>query len=134
MQKLIHKFESHYHNMKIFYTFLVLFLISIKSYSQTNCNQLPTSFSSYNVALNLVNNAKFSFVDYLNTNNSVVMQGAKYFSCDNRTGFLIVGVNGQRYIYQGVPINVWNNFKKAGSYGSFYNTYIKNNYQLRLVR
>jgi hypothetical protein len=118
--------------MKIFYTFLVLFLISINSYSQTNCNQLPTSFSNYNEALKLVYNAKFSFVDNLNTSNSTVIQGAKYYSCDNRTGFLIVGVNGQRYIYQGVPINVWNNFKKASSYGSYYNFYIKNYYQLNL--
>jgi hypothetical protein len=119
--------------MKIFYTILILFFVSINSYSQNNCNQLPSSFSSYNEALNLVGNAKFSFVDYLNTSNSTAVQGAKYYSCDNRNGFLIIGVNNQRYIYQGVPINVWNNFKRANSFGSFYNAYIKNNYQLRLA-
>ncbi|MBC7523659.1 MAG: KTSC domain-containing protein [Flavobacterium sp.] len=118
--------------MKIFYTLLLLFLISNNSYSQNNCDQLPYSFSSYNEALKLVGNAKFSFVDYLNTSKSTVIQGAKYYSCDNKSGFMIIGVNNQRYIHQGVPINVWNNFKTAGSFGSFYNIYIKNNYQLSL--
>ena len=120
--------------MKIFFTLLLLFFISINSYSQTDCDQLPTTFSSYNQALNLVSNANFSFIDNVNTSRSTVIQGAKYFSCDNRSGFLIIGVNNQRYIYQGVPINVWNNFKTASSFGSFYNSYIKNNYQLRLAR
>jgi hypothetical protein len=118
--------------MKIYSITLLLLILSLGSYSQTNCNQLPSSFSSYNEALNLIGNAKFSFVDYLNTSKSTVIKGAKYYSCDNRSGFIIIGVNNQRYIYQGVPINVWNNFKIASSFGTFYNSYIKNQYQLKI--
>ena len=119
--------------MKIFFTLLLLSFFAINSFSQNNCNQLPSSFSSYNEALNLVGSTKFSFVDYLNTSNSRVIQGAKYYSCDNRSGFLILGVNNLRYIHQNVPIYVWNNFKRATSFGSFYTTYIRNNYQLKLI-
>lgn len=118
--------------MKIYSIFLILYFFSCDGYAQNNCKELPSSFSNYNEALNLVGNAKFSFVDYLNTSKSTIIKGAKYYSCDYQIGYLIIGVNNQRYIYQGVPVNVWNNFKKAKSFGSFYTNYIRNNYQLKL--
>ncbi len=36
--------------------------------------------------------------------------------------------NHTEYEYT-IPIKVWESFKNAGSYGSYWNTYIKNNYQ-----
>jgi hypothetical protein len=41
----------------------------------------------------------------------------------------VVLVNHTEYEYWQIPRSLWNRFKAAGSYGSFWNTYIKNVYQ-----
>lgn len=50
-------------------------------------------------------------------------------------GMLIVDmINYGRYEYRQVPQDMWERFKKATSYGSFYNTYIKGVYQFNRLR
>jgi len=56
-------------------------------------------------------------------------------SYDDKTKVLIVDmVNFGRYSYRDVPLTMWNRFKSAASYGSFYNTYIKGVYQFTRLR
>ncbi|MGF7231165.1 KTSC domain-containing protein [Arachidicoccus sp.] len=58
---------------------------------------------------------------------------ALLYSCDGNKGFLIVKLKGKKYIYKDVPKNVWNRFKTAKSFGSYYDHYIKHYYQLHLL-
>lgn len=56
-------------------------------------------------------------------------------SYDDKTQVLIVDmVNFGRYSYRQIPMSLWTRFKSAASYGSFYNTYIKNVYQYTKLR
>ncbi len=106
--------------------------IPILGYSQTNCKDLPKTFYSYNEAIDKVRNAKYSYVDNVNTARSSFVNGASYYSCDGQYGFLIIGINNRTFIHNGLPKKVWLSFKSASSFGTFYNQNIRNKYRLTL--
>ena len=102
------------------------------SFSQRNCNDLPGQFSTYSQALYEVRNAKFSYSDQMNTSKSSFITGASYFSCDGKSGYMIIRLNNKDYIHQGLPKHVWLSFKRAESLGSFYSKNIRYNYRFKL--
>lgn len=118
--------------MKLYRRLLIVcfLLVPLIGSSQTNCNTLPKIFNSYSEAVSKVKSAQFSHVDYVNTARSSVITSASYYSCDGEKGFLIVGINNRPYIHTGIPNNLWQDFKKARSFGSFYNSYIRNRYSV----
>lgn len=61
------------------------------------------------------------------------VRGASYHSCDKKFGYFIIKTDKRSYIYKDLPINIWNSFKKASSFGSYYDRNIKNRYQLYLT-
>ncbi len=112
---------------------LILFVfLSHTAYTQS-CKNLPRSFSTYNKAINLVKSSEFKFTEFANTSNSSWITSAKYYSCDGNSGYFIYTTNrGYEYIHKGVPKPIWDGFKNASSKGSYYDRYIKGNYQLPL--
>ena len=100
--------------------------------AQIDCNNLPQNYSTYNKALSAVRGAKFNFVDNINTSRSSFINSASYYSCDNKFGFLIIGLQGREYIYKNLPKTIWIQFKQASSLGTYYNKYIKGRYTLVL--
>jgi hypothetical protein len=112
-------------------TIFFLFLIGITPvcYSQT-CNQLPTSFNSYKEAVKRIETATFKISESVNTSKSSWIRSAHYYSCEGKLGYFIFTTDTNKYIRKDVPIEVWNRFKAATSFGSFYDTYIKYKYQL----
>lgn len=111
---------------------LSLLLIPFLGCSQSNCNSLPKRFNSYSDAVYQLKNAHFSYVDNVNTSRSSFVTSANYYSCDGKTGFLIIGLKYKEYIHKDVPIKVWQQFKQASSFGQFYNRNIKGRYILYL--
>lgn len=97
-----------------------------------SCDNLSSRFSSYEQAVNAVKRSSFRFQDYRNMSSSGFIDYGKYYSCDNYKGFLILSLNRREYIYRSVPIQVWQNFKNANSFGNFYNYYIRKNANYRL--
>ncbi|MBW1613973.1 MAG: KTSC domain-containing protein [Deltaproteobacteria bacterium] len=116
---------------KIILLIFLISLISQISYSQ-DCKTLPTIFDSYQQATRLVKSSKFKIKETLDTSKSSWIRGATYYSCDGEEGFLILVTDDKEYIHQNVPINVWNGFKNASSFGSYYSRNIKGKYQLQL--
>ena len=110
--------------------FYLLFLVSISAYCQTDCNKLQSNFSSYNEAFKKIKSTTFKFTDYANTSKSSWIRGASFYSCDMKFGYLIIQTDDGNYIHKNVPTNIWNSFKHAKSFGSYYNKNIKNRYQL----
>jgi len=122
-------------NRRIWILLLVLWIgLPLVSFSQRNCKDLPAKFSTYSQALYEVRNAKFSYSDQLNTSGSSFITGARYFSCDGKSGYLIIGLNNKDYIHQGLPKQIWLSFKKAESLGSFYSKNIRYRYRLSVVQ
>jgi hypothetical protein len=109
--------------------FLLLF-ISSSAFAQVDCNALPINFTSYSDAVLKIKNAKFNFTENINTSRSSWVRGASYYSCDGKVGYLIIKTDRQNYIHKNLPITLWNGFKNANSFGTFYDRYIRNRYRL----
>ncbi len=132
----------HFYFILIF-AFIFIFSISEYSYSKDypffskaknsiDCEDVPNFFSSYQQAYNIVVNANFNYSDYINTWKSSWIESAEYYSCDGQTGFFIIHMKNGTYIHQDLPVEIWYAFKNAYSFGSFYSTYIRGNYRVRL--
>lgn len=119
-------------NKLIFLFTLTLISFFFSFAHKTNCDQIPTKFTSYKEASIKIKKSKFKVTDNVNTSNSSWISKASYYSCNGNTGFFIIIANGKEYIHKDVPFGVWKQFKTASSFGSFYNKSIKNKYTLRL--
>jgi len=113
---------------------LLVACIVFLSCSQLNCNDLPQSYRSYEEAVSTIRNAKFNLHEKIKTSKSSWIRGAEYYSCDNKTGYfiLILKTDSKEYIHNDMPVNVWESFKNAESFGKFYNTNIKHKYYFKL--
>lgn len=114
------------------YLFVIGVLLTLISCNTISCNELPTTFNNYEQALSEIKTTDFPFEDSVDTSRSSFIKSASFYSCDSKVGYLIIGIRNTEYIYQNVPISVWEEFKEAESFGRFYNENIKGNYQLIL--
>ena len=104
-----------------------LIVLTFYSYSQYNCSQ---KFSSYSSAKKYVENSNFQLKDETDCSASSWIREAKFYSCDSKFGYFKFKTNSKTYIHEKLPINVWYQFKNASSKGSFYNQFIKHKYRL----
>ncbi len=128
--------------MKYFAFVLTLFIASCNSNGKNqpdevttgkaSCNSLPSTFASYDAAVSAVESADFDFTDKANTSKSSWIRAARFYSCNSADGYFIIETDKGNYLHQGVPITVWESFKAADSFGSFYNANIKHQYRLVL--
>jgi hypothetical protein len=112
----------------------VIFLFqafAISSLAQ-NCASIPAHFNSYEQATSWVKDATFKFKESVNTSKSSWIRSASYYSCDGKVGYFIYSTDKQEYIHAGVPIEIWNGFKNADSFGSYYDHYIRKKYRFYL--
>jgi len=112
------------------FVFLVFWLT--QSCQSQSCEKLPSVFTSYTQAEQLISNATFKLKESTNTSESSWVRSAKFYSCDGVSGFFILGTDKKEYYHQKMPIEVWQGFKNATSFGSYYNQYIKNKYTLNI--
>jgi hypothetical protein len=111
--------------MKYFNFFLLLFISC-----SGNCDSISKNFSSYDEAISIIRSTDFIIEENIDTDSSWI-DSIEYYSCDEASGYLIVNTKkGKSYIHENVPIQVWNQFKNADSFGRFYNQNIKGNYYL----
>ena len=114
----------------------LLLLFSVILFSCKQNSELPKQFSSYDEAVNKVENANFSIVEEAETegkSENNFIESAKYYSNDNVNGFLILNFNCKEYIFDEVPITVWNDFKSSDDMGKHYNQFIRGKYILTLT-
>lgn len=113
-------------------TLSIILILSTFGCNAQNCDNLPVSFNSYAGATEIITNTSFILSDSIDTSKSSWIRSLKYFSCDNQVGFLMLKTDKKEYLFQNVPIHIWNDFKKADSYGEYYNDFIRGKYQLNL--
>ena len=114
------------------FLFVLFLFLSINTSSQ-NCKNIPAHFSSYKEAVSVIKSNSYKFTDYINTEKSSWMLSAFYFSCDGVSGYLIIRTKtNKEYLHKEVPLLVWYNFKRAESFGQYYNSNIKGRYKFDL--
>lgn len=125
LNKKINKIKN---NKKFIILITAFFIMSCGG----NCDSLDKSFTSYDNAIELVRATNFNIEDKVNTDSSWI-DSIEYYSCDEVVGYLIVNTKrGNSFIHKNVPIQLWNQFKNADSFGRFYNQRIKGSYYLSL--
>ena len=67
--------------------------------------------------------------EYLNTSKSSFVRGAWY---DEENDYMVINLSGTYYHYCSFPQLTWNSFSSASSFGSFYSSSIKGNYDCRI--
>ncbi len=107
-------------------------LFTIVASCGSNCEEIPTNFSNYSQATNVVLRSDFKLSEEANVSNSSWITSANYFSCDGLSGFFVIKMRNRTYIHQGMPYEVWANFKNADSKGHFYSRNIRGRYRLNL--
>lgn len=119
--------------MRMFVLLLSIWLVSL-SCSLHDCDNIPQVFSSYNEAAAIIERTNFGYKDHISTKKSSWIKSASFRSCDKKTGFFLMVTNsGKKYIFQDMPFTVWVGFKEAGSFGAYYNQFIRGKYSLKLV-
>ncbi len=134
--------------MKYYLVLLIFILISCKGNNQVDitsqsakeyengnqlsCETLPDKFKTYEEALKAIHNVDFSYEDHSDTDDSEWIHGADYYSCDEMTGFFIVVFGDKTYIFEDVPVDVWEGFVDAEDYGKYYHEYIKGRFRMEL--
>jgi hypothetical protein len=94
--------------------------------STIDCTEIADDFTSYRQAESLLRETTHSFEDE-NYPSSNWIKKLEYFSCDGQVGYLILSTKqGKSYLYQKVPISVWEEMERAESVGEFYHRQIKN--------
>jgi len=100
--------------------------------TQLDCNNLPIQFNTYDEAKSSISQASFQIQETVDTRKSSWIRGATYYSCDGRTGYFLLGTDKKEYLFQGMPLAVWEGFKKADSFGDYYNAFIRGRFPLSL--
>lgn len=116
------------------FRFLLLVLLtgSLQSCQSQSCTDwIGNRFSNFQEAEKTIRVSKFGYQDKLNTTKSSWIVKAEYFSCDKESGYLLISTEKKSYLFEAVPVQVWQNFKKADSYGKFYNREIRGRYQIQ---
>lgn len=109
---------------------LLIILLTIVISCSSDCSEIKLPFNTYEDLITVVESSKFTIEDKADTSKSSWIRSAKYYSCDGKTGYLIYSTDKQKYIHQNIPIEVWNEFKNADSFGSYYHKNIKGKYRL----
>ena len=117
---------------KILQILFITVAIFLGSCSGIDCDQLPKTYSSYDAAIKTIKAAHFKIQETVNTSKSSWVRGASYYSCDGSLGFFILKTDNQEYLYSNVPIDTWNSFKSADSFGSYYDNNIKHKFSFKL--
>jgi len=112
---------------------LILLSIGILFFINTPSLALEsTTFTSYDQAQTWVRTNPNFTKDSVDTSKSSWIRGAEYYTDGSGTGYLILNMKGKEYIWEGVPLNIWEGFKEADSFGKYYHNYIKGRFILEL--
>lgn len=110
---------------------ILVFILNIgNQFNIIPCEKLPDHFSSYQEALNIIKSSQFKISETVNTSKSSWIKAASFYSCDGQTGFFIFKAGAKEYIHRDMPYQIWVSFKRAASFGSYYQLNIKGKYQL----
>jgi hypothetical protein len=115
-------------------TLSLILSVVFSNCTHIDCAHMEKQFSSYREAESQILKTSFDLTDRVNTSESSWVRGASYYSCDKRMGYFILKTDSGNYVHKNLPLGVWKGFKKAKSFGSYYDALIKNRYQLDLIQ
>lgn len=92
-----------------------------------DCDRFPRQFDSYDAELSALLNSKWRITEHCNSScaSSSFINEMSYYSCDGESGYLVISMNGKKYTFKDVPVNLWKEFLTSDSKGKFYSQHIR---------
>lgn len=106
---------------------LLILIISCKETAKET-----VSFKSYDDAIKYTESHSYKINETTDTSESEWITSAEYKSINGDNGFLILRMRGKEYIFDEVPLTVWEGFKDEEDKGKFYHRFIKGKYYMNL--
>ena len=95
----------------------------------TNCSKLDAGNLGADEMVFEIEEIDFGYHDIADTSESSWIRAAKYYSCDGEFGYFMLETDDKVYLHKDVPLRLWHGFKRANSYGRFYNDQLKGKYE-----
>jgi hypothetical protein len=96
----------------------------------TNCDSLDIALLSLDEAISKVESSKFRFQQQFKISRTYGVMSAKYYSCNGKSGYLIMLVDKKNLMYLEVPKTVWDTLITSSDINAFYKSEIEENYEL----
>jgi hypothetical protein len=90
------------------------------------------AFRSYDEAIRYVTRSGRFSCENVDTSKSSMVRSATFCTDGSEIGYAIFNLNGRNYIHAEVPRSLWQEFKKADSFGRFYIHNFRGRYRLGL--
>jgi hypothetical protein len=121
---------------------IFLFIIGIKTVNaqvehnypvgpqSTDCDSLDIALLSLDEAISKVENSKFRYQQQFKISRTYGVMSARYYSCNGKSGYLIMVVDKKNLIYLEVPKSVWDALITSSDINAYYKSEIEENYEL----
>ena len=96
----------------------------------TNCDSLDITTLSLDEAISKIENSKFRFQQQFKISRTYGIMNARYYSCNGKSGYLIMLVDKKDLIYLEVPKSVWETLITSADINAFYKSEIEKCYEL----
>ncbi len=103
----VEAFSQDYHNKKV-------------DPEKVDCHVLPDTFATMKDAVQALEGSTFRFTQQFKTGKPEGVMAAKFYSCDNETGYLALKVDGKYVIYLHVPRKRWVELTQSDNLDEYY--------------
>ena len=95
---------------------------------KTTCDSLYLSDNDFTASLDRISHATWRYQQSIHLNRPYGFRRADYYSCDVKTGYLIVEIDTTKYIYMKVPVDLWEELTKSTDPDGFISTKIRDHF------
>lgn len=82
----------------------------------TDCDSLKLEDMSQEIQIKVIEDAKFRLVKNFKLNRKQGFQGAWFYSCNGREGYLVARVDGRKKLYGRLTLEAWETFVSSGDF------------------
>lgn len=91
----------------------------------TDCQELGDNFHDLEGALTAIKRSRFYYEQKIRTTRKSGLMEASYYSCDFKSGYLIIRYDSAEQLYWPVDMTLWERFQKSPDIDGFYIKEIK---------
>jgi hypothetical protein len=95
----------------------------------TTCDSLGIMENDFNNYLEKIQAATWRYTQSMHMNRPYGFRKADFYSCDVITGFLVIEIDDDKYIYTAVPVSLWEEFTKTSDPDAFIKTNIEDKFE-----
>ena len=96
---------------------------------KTTCDSLDIQNGEPLKILQKIKDATWRYTQSIHLNRPYGFRHADFYSCDVQSGFLVIEIDDKNYIYEDVPVTLWEEFSKTIDPDGFIDDKIKGKFE-----